>query len=145
MTIIIGADHRGFDLKEQVKTSLGQPVVDCSSPQFDQTDNYPDIAQKVVEQLRENEDKAILFCGSGHGMDIAANRFPFVRAILGYNLDVVKQGRQHEDANVLVLPSDWTTIDQAIERINVFLTTLASDDPRHVQRRQKLTSLSTKP
>ncbi len=144
MMLIIGADHRGFALKEELKKHLSERSIenaDCSSPQFDQTDNYPDIAQKIAEQLRGNDNKAVLFCGSGHGMDIASNRFPYIRAILGFNSQVVVQGREHEDANVLVIASDWTTIDQTIERLNLFLNTPASNDPRHILRRQKLNSL----
>ncbi len=143
MTLILGADHRGYTLKEEVKPSLEQSIVDCSSPQYDEEDNYPDIAQKVANQLSGNDNKAILFCGSGHGMDIAANRFPYIRAILGFNSKVVAQGREHEDANVLVLAADWTSVTEAIERIHIFLNTPASDDVRHIQRRQKLSSILT--
>jgi ribose 5-phosphate isomerase B len=144
MTIIIGADHRGFSLKEQLKSTLlfqGIHLIDCGPESFNPDDDYCDIAQKAAELLKDNDNRAVLICGSGHGMDITANRFPFIRAILGFNPDVVKQGRQHEDANVLVIPADWITPENAETMVQLFLNTPASDEPRHQRRRQKLALL----
>ena len=139
MKIILGSDHRGFALKEQIKEYLGT-VLDVGAAIYDPEDDYVDYALKAVKAL-SNDDKIILICGSGHGMDMAANRFLNIRAILGFNLDVVKQGREHEDANCLIIPSDWTTRDQAIELTNLFLNTPFSNEKRHLRRLEKLKNL----
>lgn len=100
-------------------------------------DDYPDFANPVCTQMKD-DDQAILICGSGHGMDIAANRYPHIRAILGFNQAVVEQGRAHENANVLVLPADWLSQDEANALIDIFLNTPFSQEPRHIRRISKL-------
>jgi ribose 5-phosphate isomerase B len=136
MKIILASDHRGFALKEQIKKYLNT-ALDVGAATFDPEDDYVDYASKAVKEL-SGDDKIILFCGSGHGMDIAANRFPNIRAILGFNFDVVKQGREHEDANCLIIPSDWTSFDQAKKHIDIFLNTPFSNEERHLHRLEKL-------
>jgi ribose 5-phosphate isomerase B len=74
-------------------------------------------------------------------MDMAANKFPHIRGILGFNPEVVIMGREHEDANVLILPAEWITKEQAVESINLFLTTPFSGKDRYQRRLQKLQSL----
>lgn len=74
-------------------------------------------------------------------MDIVANKFRSVRAILGFNLDVTEQGRQDEDANILVLPAEWINEEQAQEAVRIFLTTEKSNEERHARRRQRVRDL----
>ena len=94
----------------------------------------------AIENM-QGGDTAILMCGSGHGMDIVANRFESTRAILGFNNEVVVQGREDEDANVLVLPADWVDDDEVIERVEIFLNTPFSGEERHVRRIKKIENL----
>lgn len=147
--IYIGADHRGFEVKEAVKALLVEneyEVEDVGNYQLDPEDDYVDFALKVAENIEGNGGTSygILLCGSGHGVDMVANRFPHVRAILGFNDDVAVQGRQHEDANVLVLPADWTTPEEASERVRLFLTTEKNTEARYERRRARVANLQVR-
>jgi ribose 5-phosphate isomerase B len=115
--------------------------VDCGPSELNSEDDYVDFGVTAITKMQAG-DIAILICGSGHGMDILANRHQNIRAILGFNEAVVKQGREHEDANVLILPSDWTSSDQAIQLSNVFLDTPFSNDERHLRRLEKIKNLN---
>jgi ribose 5-phosphate isomerase B len=146
MRIYLGTDHRGFELKEQIKVWLsenGYEVEDVGAHQFDPDDDYIDCALKVAESIEGDAEtsRGILLCGSGHGVDMVANRFPHVRAILGFNDQVTIQGREHEDANILVLPAEWIASDEAIERVGMFLQTEKRDDSRYERRRVRMANL----
>ena len=145
--IYLGSDHGGFELKEQIKSWLteeGYEVEDVGNHIFDPEDDYVDFAIKVAESIEggEEHNRGILLCRSGHGVEIVANRFRNVRAIIGFNQDVTVQGRQHEDANILVIPTDWVEEDEAVERVRLFLETEASTDERHMRRRAKIANLN---
>ncbi len=146
MRIYLGADHRGFELKTEIKRWLienGYEVEDVGGFVFDPEDDYVDFAIKVAESIEGGgvESRGILLCGSGHGVDIVSNRFPNVRAIIGFNNQVTVQGREHEDANILVLPADWVDVNEVFERVRLFLETDAGDNARHVRRRQRISDL----
>lgn len=146
MRIYIGADHRGFELKEQIKTWLveqGYEVEDVGNHVFDPDDDYVDFALKVAEQIEGGEvsNRGILLCGSGHGVEMVANRFLHVRAILGFNQEVTVQGRQHENANVLVLPAEWVETEEACERVRLFLETEQNNEERYMRRRARVENL----
>lgn len=149
MRIYLGADHRGFELKEGIREWLvgeGYEVEDVGNHIFDPEDDYVDPAVKVAEMVEGNSavDRGILICGSGHGVDIVANRFPGVRAVIGYNSEVSVQGREHEDANVLVLPANWVSEEEAKERISLFLTTEVVNVPKYDRRRSRIANLRIK-
>ncbi len=144
--IYIGADHRGFELKEQLKNWLQEneyEVEDVGNHVFDPDDDSIDPAIKVGEMIQGGveRDMGILICGSGHGVDMVANRFSGVRAILGFNEKVTIQGREHEDANVLVLPSNWVSFEEASDRVGLFLQTEADKSDRYARRRQRIENL----
>ena len=144
--IYLGTDHRGYELKESIKSWLqesGYEVEDVGNYVFDPDDDYFDFGVKVAEEVEggESGNMGILMCGSGHGMEMVANRFPGVRAILGFNEEVVVQGRQHEDANILVLPADHVGVDDAISWVDMFLQTEFSKEPRHIRRIEKIASM----
>lgn len=146
MRIYVGADHRGFELKEQIKswlTEQGYEVEDVGNYIFDPEDDYVDFAVKVAELVEggEEHERGILLCGSGHGVEMVANRFGNVRAILGFNSEVTVQGREHEDANLLVLPSEWVTEDEAKERVRLFLETERSNNEKYLRRRARVANL----
>jgi len=143
MKLFLAADHRGFSLKEQIKQHLvaqGHSIVDCGAFTYNPDDDEVDFGSEAVRQMRP-EDRAILLCGSGHGMDITANRFSHIRAILGFNQEVIQMGREHEDANVLVIPAGWTSENQAIIMIETFLTTPFSGKERYIRRLEKIKKL----
>ena len=147
MRIYLGADHRGFELKEEIKNWLQEneyEVEDTGAFIFDPEDDYVDYALKVAESIEggASDDRGILLCGSGHGVEIVANRFPRVRAILGFNDEVTVQGREHEDANILVLAADWLEGGEATERVRMFLTAEKRDDARYERRRARMTNLA---
>ncbi len=110
--IAIGADHRGFKLKETLKKDLLRQnftVIDCGCNSPASTD-YPKIALKVALAVKKDRSlKGILICGSGIGMSIAANKIRGIRAALSHNLKDARLSRQHNDANILV-------IDEALPR-----------------------------
>jgi ribose 5-phosphate isomerase B len=146
MKLIFGTDHRGFFLKEAIKqavmkASKNAEIVDVGAQDDNPTDDFVDYAQKAIAAMDPKEDRCILLCGSGHGMDMAANRYKNIRAIIGFNNDVVVQGRQHEDANVLVIPADWTTPEEAITRLQLFLATPYSRQEKYQRRLDKLCQL----
>lgn len=147
MRIYLGADHRGFELKEEIKEWLAEneyEVEDVGDFVFNPDDDYIDFALKVAESIEGSTEtsRGILLCGSGHGVDIVANRFGNVRAIIGFNDEVTIQGREDEDANILILPADWITASEAIERLRLFLDTEKSEESRHVRRRARLANLA---
>ena len=144
--IYLGADHRGYELKEVIKAyllSIGMEVEDVGAFGFDPDDDYFDFGIKVASAIEGNGGTSfgILLCGSGHGMDMVANRFPRVRAILGFNDEVTAQGRQDEDANILILPADFVGENEACERVSLFLQTEFSREQRHMRRIGKLENM----
>ena len=121
--IILASDHAGFILKEQLKKSLSKKynIIDlgCDS---DKSVHYPDYAKKLCDKI-ENNDKGILICGTGNGMLITANRNDYIRAGLAYNVEIAKLIRQHNDANILVLPGRFIDVQEALKCVDIFLTT----------------------
>ncbi|MBI3627266.1 MAG: RpiB/LacA/LacB family sugar-phosphate isomerase [Candidatus Sungbacteria bacterium] len=148
MTIYLGADHRGFGLKEHVKAQLteaGYDVRDIGAAQIDVADDYPDFAIIALEALSQDlKNRAILICGSGHGMDMIANKFSGVRAALCFNTAVAKQSREHEDANVLVLASDWVKEQEAWNIIEIWLETEYGKAERNERRLRKIKEIEEK-
>lgn len=142
MQVYLGADHRGFELKEYVKGWLkeeGYEVMDMGAYEYEQSDDYPDYGVKVAKGVAgEEKARGILFCGSGHGMDIVANRYKEVRSIVGFNSEVIVQVRRHEDANVLSVPTDWVDEEEVLEWVKLFLRSEFSGEVRHKRRIDKL-------
>lgn len=143
MTVFIGADHRGFELKEKLKTYLGElgyEVEDCGNNVLDNNDDYPDFGIAVGEKVVESKGLGIVICGSGVGISIAANKINGVRCALCWNVDVAKQSREHLDANVLALPSDFSSFEEAKEIVKTFLETKFSGEERHKRRIQNISN-----
>lgn len=142
MKIFVGADHRGFELKEKLKpwlTGLGHQVTDCGNTVYEQTDDYPDFAFAVADAVvKAPESRGIVVCGSAIGVTIAANKVKGARCSPGVSLEEVKKGRQDDDLNILALSGDFMTEEQAKERISAFLTTPFTGDERHLRRLNKI-------
>lgn len=137
MKIYIGSDHRGFELKEKIKIWLGEwghEVNDLGAYQFDPNDDYPFYAEKVGSMVGEGEGRGILLCGSGVGVDVAANKLDGVRASIGKNPDQVRAGRADDDMNILVIAADYTKEEEAKEMTKAFLETEFAKKEKFVRR-----------
>lgn len=146
MKIAIGTDHAGFEFKEGLKKFLegeGHQVTDYGT--FDrQSCDYPDYAVKVGEAVAAGkEERGILVCGAGHGMSIAANKIPGVRAATCYDDYSARMSREHNDANVLVLPARVIAPTRGQELSNIFIKT-AFEGGRHAGRIAKITEIEKK-
>ena len=136
-TIFIASDHAGFDLKKQITNSMKASFVDLGADSEDSVD-YPDYAKILVSKINSTENsKGILICGSGIGMSISANRDNNIRAGLAFEPEIAKLMREHNDANVLVLPGRFMNIHDALKCIKNFLTT-DFEGKRHQDRVNKL-------
>lgn len=146
--IFIGADHRGFELKEILYQRLkdeGYEITDLGNHLLDPSDDYVDFAQKVAEATSESpENKGIILCGSGAGVDIVANKIEGVRSALVFDIKRAVQAREHEDANVISLPADTLDTEVAYEIVRAFLHTPFSGEERHIRRIQKIEEIEKK-
>ncbi|KKU89334.1 MAG: Ribose 5-phosphate isomerase B [Candidatus Wolfebacteria bacterium GW2011_GWA2_47_9b] len=139
MIIYLGADHRGFALKEELKAFLfdrGYDVVDMGNEVEEEGDDYPDFAAAVADAVSNNpvEDRGIVICGSGVGVDIVANKFIDIRSALISNSDQAKAARNDDDANVLALAADFLDADTAKAIVDAFIETA----PRRMKKRRIL-------
>lgn len=116
MIIAIGADHRGFDYKRQIieyLASININYIDVGTNSIERTD-YPEFAINVVQTMHSKKaDLGILICGSGVGMAITANRYKDIYAGVVWNSEVARVAREHDNVNVLVLPSDYISAEVA--------------------------------
>jgi RpiB/LacA/LacB family sugar-phosphate isomerase len=124
--ILIGSDHRGFDLKLLLREHLIKAeyeVADVGTHDKERCD-YPSIAQYLVGTLLPDLNKrGILICGSGFGMSITANRNKGIHAVVPRSVEECKIARQHGNVNVLCIGTDFTENDVAIQIVNTFLNT----------------------
>lgn len=146
MKIYLGADHRGFLLKEQLLSYLETKgeVYDLGSTESTPDDDYVDYAKEVAKHIGgDNSSRGILFCGSGIGMAITANKIAGVRAAVGHTSNEIKEGRTDDDINVLALAGDFLTESQARELVDVFLETEFIPEMRFTRRIAKIKELET--
>lgn len=138
--IIIGSDHGGFALKEELKAYIGKKgfgVVDAGTYNEESCD-YTDYAFEVARKVSARAYKrGILICKSGIGNSIVANRFPGVRAALCYELKCARLSREHNDSNILVLGSAFTAKALAKRMVDTWLTTPFAGG-RHKRRLNKI-------
>lgn len=140
--IYLGADHRGYQLKEEIKNWLSKQEIefeDLGATSLDKNDDYPDFAKKVAQKVAATYGSfGILICGSGVGMDITANRVVGVRCVLGFDSYQVKMVRRNDDVNILSLAADFISEEQARELISAFLKTPFSGEGKHQRRIEKI-------
>lgn len=141
MRIAIGADHSGFELKEQIKKYLssgGHDVMDKGALSYLSTDDYTDYAHAVASLVSSGDaERGILCCTSGFGMSMTANRHKGVRAAPCRTVDDVKKTRKDNHTNVLALGSLYFSGDDAIPVVDAFLTAEAGSG-RHARRVKKI-------
>lgn len=138
--VIIGSDHAGYGMKEEIKKQLGDEYdfVDVGTDSEESAD-YPIYGQKVAQQVAITPDaKGIVLCGNGMGISMVANKVDGVRCAVAYSEEVAEQTRQHNDANVLALAGRSTMIDDPVDIARRFLQTDFSGEPRHARRIQQM-------
>ena len=140
MKIAIASDHAGFALKEHLKKALSRlshEAIDCGTDSTESVD-YPDYAARAAQALSGGEcERAVLVCGSGIGMSIAANRFPGVRAALCRSVEDAEVSRRHNDSNILALGERFTQAKEAEQILHAWLNT-PFEGGRHSRRVEKM-------
>ena len=142
MKISIGADHAGYNLKQELVEhikSLGHDVHDVGTFDSTKPDDYPDFATLVAEDIRSGKaDRGLLVCGSGVGVSVAANKFKGIRAGLCHDHYSAHQGVEHDDMNVLVMGARIVGSATALDLAEAFLSANFSNEERHLRRLQKV-------
>ena len=138
--IFLSSDHAGYKLKESIKLHLDKKKIlytDLGPFSSDKVD-YPDYAHKVAKKVKTSRNHAgILVCGSGMGMNIAANKHKNIRAAQCFNLRSTKLSRLHNDANIITLGSRLLSKSIALKCVNIFLST-KFEGGRHAIRIKKI-------
>ena len=138
--IFISSDHAGFKLKEVIKIYLEKKKINFQDfgPSNENSVDYPDYAHKVARKVNSSKKNiGILVCGSGTGMNIAANKHKNVRAAQCFNEKSTKLSRLHNDANIITLGSRLLTKKNALKFISIFLNT-KFEGGRHLKRVKKI-------
>ena len=140
MRISIGNDHAGPDYKKAIVAMLeakGHEVKNYGTDTVDSVD-YPDFGHAVAKDVSDGKaDFGIVICGSGNGIAMTVNKHPKVRAALCWIKEIAALARQHNDANIISIPARYTSINQAIEMVETFLTT-EFEGGRHQTRVNKI-------
>jgi RpiB/LacA/LacB family sugar-phosphate isomerase len=144
MKIVVGADHAGFVLKQEVAEALrqaGHEVVDVGTHSTEPVD-YPDSAEAVGRAVVDGRaERGILVCGSGVGASVAANKLPGIRAAVCHDTYSAHQGVEHDDMNVLVLGSRVVGPAMALELVRAFVAARFTGEERHARRLAKVKAL----
>lgn len=141
--IAIGSDHAGFLLKEQIIRSLEQTGIGCYDfgTFSDESMDYPDAAHPLAKAVQSGKYKfGILICGSGNGVAIVANKYTGIRAAICWNGEITSLARQHNDANIIVLPARFISGEEAVRYVFLFLDT-KFEGGRHLRRVEKINKL----
>ena len=140
MTISIGNDHAGLDLKNQIVKYLNSRgfTVKDKGTNTEKSVDYPDFIHPVSKEIEENKASlGIIICGSGNGAAMTANKRKKIRAALCWNQEISKLARQHNDANILSIPSRFVSATKAIEIVEAFIKT-DFEGGRHQRRIEKI-------
>lgn len=143
MHIFVGADHRGFELKNKVVEYLQEQnirVEDMGNYEYDAKDDFPDYVEKVVGAMMNMPDESvgIVICGSGVGVSIAANKKKGILCALGFDPVQVQKAREDNHVNVLALAADFQTFEQAKPIVDAFLKAKPRQEERFLRRLGKL-------
>lgn len=146
MTIYIGADHRGFKLKEKVIRWIYDlrkyDFEDLGAYVYEEGDDYNKYAELVASLVADNDKSlGILICGSGVGVEVVANKFDGIRASVGKNPRQVEAGRMDDDMNILVIAADFTIDSEAKAMIKAFLETKFEGLARYKRRLSEIKKL----
>ena len=143
LKIAIGADHGGVDQKDEIVKHLedkGYEVIDCGTHGHDSV-NYPEFGAKVAHLVANHEaDYGVLVCTSGEGISITANKVKGIRCGIGYNDDVARLMRQHNNANIIAFGAKFMSNEDVIRRVDIFLNT-DFEGGRHATRVDMISAL----
>ena len=135
--ILIASDHAGLDLKQNLIDQMPQETFEDLGTNSKENVDYTDYANDLAHRISlDNNKKGVLICGTGVGMSVAANKFKNIRAGLAYNSEVAKLIREHNDANILVLPGRYMDIHEAKKCVDNFLSS-SFEGGRHTRRLNK--------
>lgn len=147
MTISIGSDHAGYDLKNEIKNFIhdlnksmpfDRIIINDRGTYSNENCDYPDFAHLVAEDVSSKKSKiGILICGSGNGINMSANKHRDIRSALCWNSEIAELARLHNNANILTLPARYILLDEAIKCIKSFLNT-EFEGSRHQKRINKI-------
>jgi RpiB/LacA/LacB family sugar-phosphate isomerase len=147
MNVVVGSDHAGFELKQEVAESLrkeGYDVIDVGTNSTAPVD-YPDYAEKVALAVKDGRaERAVLICGSGVGACVAANKVPGIRAAICHDAYSAHQGVEHDDMNVLVLGGRIIGPALAHELVEAFVKARYTADERHARRLAKVRAIEAR-
>lgn len=148
MKIYLGADHKGYTLKEEIKKWLhkwGYDVDDLGAFKIDHQDDYPDVVSLVAKKVASGDDevRGVVLGHSGQGEAIVANKYPRVRAAVYYGgpEEIITLSRLHNNANVLSLGASFVSQEHAKVALKLWLETPFSRNPRHSRRLNKITEI----
>jgi ribose 5-phosphate isomerase B len=144
--VFLGADHRGYQLKEKIKRELREmewSVIDLGNQKYDVEDDYADVSIELAEKVVQNKALGILICGSGIGVCIAANKVIGARAATVLNKQQARKAREDDDANILCLSADWVDEKLNLKIVKEFLETVFSSEERHIRRILKIKKYET--
>ena len=148
MKIVMGSDHAGFELKNELKElveSLGHEVNDVGALVYDAEDDYPDFAELLATEIIEGRsNRGIMLCGSGIGASVATNKFPGIRAGNCEDYYASHQGVEHDDMNVLVIGGRIVGGALAADMVRVYLSAKFSGEERHVRRLNKVKAIEAR-
>jgi len=141
--VYLGADHGGFAAKEEIKKQLLEQkyeVEDMGAHTLVKSDDYPPYAAAVAKKVSENpkENRGIVLCRSGIGVDIVANKFKGVRSGLVFTEEMAQKAREHDDTNVLAIAADYLSRDRIINIVKIWLETPFSGEERHTRRLKQI-------
>ncbi len=140
LTIHLGADHGGFEIKAVLKSWLeeqGYPVMDHGAHRLDPEDDYPQFAIEVAEAMAEHSPataRGILLCRSGGGVTIAANKVVGVRAVAVTTVEEAKHAVEHNNAQVISLAADGANTEMCKQMVMAFLEAKFTGEERHQRR-----------
>ena len=142
MKIFLGADHRGYELKEKIAKWLFEmeyPYQDLAASHLNPGDDFTKYAEDVASLVaKTNGARGVLLCGSGVGVDVLANKFDGIRSSIGKNVFQVEAGRNDDDMNILVIAADFTEEKEAKAMLIAFLETKFSGKARYERRLQEI-------
>lgn len=145
--VYLGADHRGYEIKEKLREYLisrGYQVSDLGTDSKEPVD-YPIIAEKVARKVAEDpNNRGILLCGSGAGVCIVANKFKGIRAAVAWRPEIAKTIRYDDNVNVLCLPADELSCEEVEETAQRFLNTSFGGDERYRKRLKEIEEIEKK-
>ncbi len=138
--VYLGSDHAGFMLKKSLERFLeqaGDVAKDLRTVELDADDDYPDYAEKVCRMVKKDKAKGILICGSGQGMDRAANKMRGIQASVCWNKKSAMSAKKHGNVNVLCLGEQMVSKRMAERIVRIWLEEPFRNEARHLRRIRK--------